>query len=174
MKRFASACLCLVLICFGFLSCGKRIEMEESKTYHFKDYDLSFAVPKDWKVEQATGDFENGPVETLFIRGLTYKDESKYDITSFYVCRPNDTANIPHFPDFDEKICKKYGNNYIYIPSVDTSIIPNRCGLYIDKFSIFAIVFNDFPRREITPGLEAIFNSFKIEKTKTDSSNKDI
>ena len=174
MKRFASVFLCLVLVCFGLVSCGKKIEMEESKIYHFEGYDLSFAVPKGWTVEQETKDFEKGPASGLFVKGITLKDGVSYNLTSFYIYEPNFIANHPFIPDFDEKKSTKFGNNYLYIPQIDSSTNTKRGEIYIDKEKGFAIKFVDFPNNEITPELEAIFNSFKIDKTGTNPPGKDI
>lgn len=162
MKRFASVFLCLVLVCFGLVSCGKKIEMEESKTYHFEGYDPNFAIPKGWTIEQETKDFEKGPASGLFVKGITLKDGVSYNLTSFYIYEPNFIANHPFIPDFDEKKSTKFGNNYLYIPKIDSSTNTKRGEIYIDKEKGFAIKFVDFPNNEITPELEAIFNSFKI------------
>ena len=169
MKRFLLVSICLVLVCLGFTSCGKKIEMEESKTYHFEGYDLSFAVPKGWKVDQATENFEKGPVNFISIMGVAYTDDINYVAYIYYITPPA-SAVQNRIPDFDKKIYKKYGDYYIYMPSTH----PPMGGLYIEDDKSFGFYFFSVAKAKITPELEAIFNSFKIEKIKTDSSNKDI
>ena len=121
MKRFASVFLCLVLVCFGLVSCGKKIEMEESKIYHFEGYDLSFAVPKGWKVEQATEDFEKGPVNFISIMGVVYTNDINYVSYIYYITRPA-SAVQNRIPDFDKKTVQKIWkllHLHAYDPSTD-------------------------------------------------------
>lgn len=172
MKRFALVFLCLVLVCLGFVSCGKKVETKESKTYHFEGYDLSFSVPKGWKVEQATEDFEKGPVNFLYIRGITYKDDVSYEDIAFYISRPKDSINN-RIEDLDESKCNKYGNYYIYVPIYNPTEQPAG-GLYIEKNLSFGLWLYNVPMMKITPELEAIFNSFRIEKTGSNLPGKDI
>lgn len=169
MKRFTSVFLCLVLVCLGFASCGKKIEMEESKTYHFEGYDLSFAVPKGWKVEQATEDFEKGPVNFISIMGVVYTNDINYVAYIYYITRPA-SAVQNRIPDFDKELYKKYGNYYIYMPTTH----PPMGGLYIEDDKSFGFCFFSVAKAKVTPELEVIFNSFKIEKTGTNSPGKDI
>lgn len=164
MKRVILTILCLATI-MGSASCGKSIEMKQSSTYHFQGYDISFAVPKEWRVEPFLND-DLKTVRKIRVEGIG-KDSKPDEGVLFFVALAY--KGLDYFiPDLNEQECKKFGKYYIYVPTYnpnDQTPFNRVCGVYVDKKYTFGFYFDKFPKNKITPELEAIFSSIEIIKT---------
>lgn len=72
-----------------------------------------------------------------------------------------ENANL--YPVFNENKFKMIGNYYIYIDDNLNNIV--RIGaVYIDKTTILPMFIDHIPTSGITPELEAMFKSFKVQR----------
>jgi hypothetical protein len=164
MKRVILTILCLATI-MGSASCSKSIEMKESNTYHFQGYDISFAVPKEWRVEPFLND-DLKTVRKIRVEGIG-KDSKPDEGILFFVALAKKEHNS-YLPEFNELNCKLFGPNLIYVPPYipgNETLVDKLCGIYVDKKLILGLFFDKFPKNKITPELEAIFNSIEIKKS---------